>query len=146
MTNWNTNKKVIMNLERLVSDKTVAYVPQFAGERSKAAKDPEYRPVIFHLAPMTVTQFEEAGDLLREEERGNGEVRFRLRPELEEKILQAHVKRIENLSFSDGSGVGDGAAFALARKTASAAVAPLYLEVLAAVRDISVLREGERKN
>jgi len=135
-----------MNLEKLSTDKTIAYVPQFAGERAKAAADPDYKPVVFHLVPMTVAQFEEAGDLLREEGGASGTVTFRLRPELEEKILATHVRRIENLSLSDASSIGDGAAFALARKTVSGAVAPLYLEVLAAVRDISVLREGERKN
>jgi hypothetical protein len=133
-----------VNIERLSPDRTISYIPQFGGERSKAEADARYQPVVFHLLPMSVTQYELSGELVRGED-GEG-MCYRIRPDIERDIIVSHVKKIENLSFADGRVIGDGESFAAARDEASGALAPLYLEVIAAVRDISVLREGERKN
>ncbi len=134
-----------MQIERLFSDKTIPYVPQFAGERERVREDPDFSPVVFHLQPMTVAQFEASGEILQPSG-GEGPLRFQVRPEQEDEILSTHVRRIENLAYSDGTSIPDGRAFAEARQKTSGTLAPLFLEILAAVRDLSILREGERKN
>lgn len=138
-------RKANMELERLFPDGDVAYVPRFGDERARA-QDPAYPAVVFHLRPMTVAQYERAAQWVRRVDDESGETRFAIEPEREAEVLSRHVARIENLRFADGATVADGAAFARAREEVTSALAPLYLEVLAAIRDISVLREGERKN
>lgn len=135
-----------MDLERVDGTGAVAYLPTFGGEREKAEAVPDYKPVVFHLLPMTVADYERAGELLGPAQGRDGEICYRLRPEMEKEILGAHVKRIENLHYRDGEAICDGTAFAEARDHVSSALAPLYMEILAAIREYSVLREGERKN
>ena len=132
-----------MHIERLSTDRTIPYIPEFGGERSAAENDPNYEPLVMHLRPMSVAQFERSGEIFRAE---NDAIGFRLREEREDAVLIEHVARIENLHFADGTAIETGEQFAASRQLATSALAPLYLEVLAAIRDLSILREGERKN
>ncbi|MCB9475627.1 MAG: hypothetical protein H6684_15970 [Deltaproteobacteria bacterium] len=132
-----------MHIERLSTDRTIPYIPEFAGERAKADADPNYQPVVMHLRPMSVAQFERSGEIFRTE---NDAIGFRLREDREDAVFVEHVARVENLQFADGTPIENGEQFAASRKAATSALAPLYLEVLAAIRDLSILREGERKN
>ncbi len=134
-----------MNIDCIMDHEPVSYVPIFGGERKKSA-DPKYQPIIFHLVPMTVEQYESSGELLRQVDEQSGEVGYRIKPEKVDDIFIRHVEKIENLSVSGGEKIADGKAFAQCRKNASSAFAPLFMEVLAAIRDVSVLSEGLRKN
>ncbi len=134
-----------MNIDCITGGKPVSYVPIFGGERKKSA-DQNYEPVIFYLLPMTVEQYENSGELLRRVDEDSGEATWRVKPENVDDIFIRHVAKIENLRVAGGETIGDGKAFADCRKTASSAFAPLFMEILAAVRDVSVLSEGMRKN
>ncbi len=134
-----------MNIDCILGNEPVAYVPVFGGERAKCA-DPDYHPVIFQLLPMTVEQYESSGELVRRVDDESGEVGFSVKPEKVEEILARHVVGIENLFVAGGEPVADGKVFADCRKKATSAVAPLFMEILAAIRDLSVLSEGMRKN
>ncbi|MCC6156887.1 MAG: hypothetical protein IT350_02465 [Deltaproteobacteria bacterium] len=129
-----------MEFERVNPQQIVPYIPEFGGERRRACENRDYAPCAFHLRPMTVAEYERASVWTRD---GDG---FALAPDTVRDTLTRHVTRVEHLRFADGEEIADGAAVAAARERAGASAAPLYLEILAAIRDVSVLREGERKN
>ncbi|MBZ0273133.1 hypothetical protein K8I61_13935 [bacterium] len=133
-----------MQIARLRLDTPIPYVPAFGGERERAARG-DLDVLTFHLRPMTVAEYDELGELFRESREDDGRIALTLDPEVARRVLARHVVGIENLD-AGGEAVTDGSALADLRERVSASCAPLFLEVLAAIRDISTLSEGERKN
>lgn len=135
-----------MKIPRLPDNKPRPYVPAFADERAKAADDPQYQPVVFYLRPMTENECDHYDEFKTRFEPESGKVLIEPNPEVDEQIFADHVAKIENLEFEDGEPIADAADFLAARKIMPRAYNPLYKEVLTAVRDLSTLSEGERKN
>ncbi len=135
-----------MNAPRLDISYARAYVPSFGGERKQAAADPAYSPLTFYLRPMTEAECDVYDEFKSRFDPATGTVSIEPNPEVDARVFADHVERIANLRFADGEPIDTAAAFLAARAALPRSFNALYQEVLTAIRDLSTLSEGERKN
>lgn len=135
-----------MKIPRLDADYARRYIPAFDGERDKSQSDPHYRPVAFHLRPMTEAACDLYDEFKSRFDPESGAVIIEPNPEVDARIFADHVERIEHLAFDDGEAIETAEAFLAAREKMPRSFNALYKEILTAIRDLSTLTEGERKN
>jgi hypothetical protein len=135
-----------MQVPRVDPTHARGYVPVFSGERKKAEADPNYKPVTFYVRPMTEAECDLYDEFKSRFDPATGTVSIEPNPEVDARVFADHVERIANLGFDDGEAIGSAASFLAARQALPRAYNALYQEVLTAIRDLSTLTEGERKN
>lgn len=134
-----------MNIEPLIGTVVKKYLPLFDGEREKAAKDPSYPSLIFHLRPLTEGEAEKYDEFKTRYDPATGQVTVDANPTIDAAIFGAHVLKIENLWVGQKA-VKNGADYLAVRDQLPLRFRGLYREILNAVREISLLNEGEIKN
>ena len=122
----------------------VAFVPQFANERTKADADSDYQPLTLHLRRMT----EREAESFREFGLRDGEVQAN--QEDCAQIVFAHAVKIEGLSLELTDGVvmdiTDGEVLGRYRDTLPGGIKFLLVEAGMEVVRLSGLTEDEAKN
>jgi hypothetical protein len=134
-----------MNIEPLIGNVVKKYIPLFDGEREKAIKDPSYQPLIFHLRPLTEGEAEKYDEFKTRYDPATGQVTVDANPAIDAAIFGAHAIKIENLQVGKKT-INNGAEYLTVRDQLPLRFRGLYREILNAVREISLLNEGEIKN
>ncbi len=133
-----------LQIEAVNPHELIEFIPQFAGERAKAEKDADYKPLLFHLRRMT----EREAEAFNEFRVVDGEIE--INQEDCARIAIRHAVKIENFQLRTPGGVavtiGSGEQFAEYRDQLPGGLKHLVTEVAIEVIRLSSLTEEEGKN